>query len=132
MWWRVPRRGNSVHLKLKIRENSKYPIRGLTGVRGQARLLNEDTLWLNNSKEFQGIYPWEIIRQMFIPALLMTTKYWTYNTCLACRGLIIDFSYYLDFSLFLPFSNLTMICVGVDLFVFILLCGSLSFLKLVD
>lgn len=49
MWWRVPRRGNSTHLKLKSRENSKYPIRELTGVRGQARLLNEDILWLNNS-----------------------------------------------------------------------------------
>ena len=38
-----------MHLKLESRENSKYSVRGLTGVRGQARLLNEDILWLINS-----------------------------------------------------------------------------------
>lgn len=40
-----------------------------------------------------------ITRQMFTPAWLMITKYGKYNTCLACRMLIIDFLLLLVFAI---------------------------------
>ena len=75
----------------------------------------------------QGNYPGEVIIHMFILALLMMTKYWKYTSHM--QGTHYRFLLLLGF-LLVSFSSLTMVCVGVDLFVFTLLCGSLSFLKL--
>lgn len=75
----------------------------------------------------QGNYPGEMIIHMFILALLMMTKYWKYAS--RRQGTHYRFLLLLGY-FFVSFSSLTMVCVGVDLFVFIVLCGSLSFLQL--
>lgn len=75
----------------------------------------------------QGNYPGEMIIHMFILALLMMTKYWKYAS--RRQGTHYRFLLLLGY-FFVSFSSLTMMCVGVDLFVFILLCGLSSFLKL--
>lgn len=98
MKWRAPRRGKSIRLRLiKVERVTVTLKRTNPGSEGKEEYLVK--IYFGSTIPPKEFILGGIASQMFIPALLMITKYGKCNTCLACRLLIIDFLLLLVFAI---------------------------------